>query len=65
MKYHGLAEVEHCKTEEALSTASALWFVDGGRRRAAGSHRRHPSAVAVSGWQNAGAHQPADAGSKV
>ena len=36
VKYHGLAEVAHCKTEEALQTASALWFLDGaGKQREA------------------------------
>lgn len=30
MRYHGLDEVAHCKTEEALDTVKSICFLDGG-----------------------------------
>ena len=44
-KYHGLSEVAHCKTEEALQTASALWFLDG-----SGSQREAAIAALRRRW---------------
>ncbi len=29
LKYHGLEEVAHCKTEEALGMVKSIWFLDG------------------------------------
>ena len=29
LKYHGLEEVAHCRTEEALGMAKSIWFLDG------------------------------------
>ncbi|BDA43404.1 hypothetical protein COCOBI_04-4160 [Coccomyxa sp. Obi] len=29
LKYHGLEEVAHCKTEEALGMVNSIWFLDG------------------------------------
>lgn len=28
LKYHGLKEVAHCKTEEALAMVKSIWFLD-------------------------------------
>lgn len=29
LKYHGLEEVAHCRTEEALGMVKSVWFLDG------------------------------------